>query len=217
MQPFERLSRSWRTITYDHRGTGATVSSARIAFDLLVDDLFRVLDHCGVETCVLAGESAGAAVVLEAALRHPERFTGLVIVSGRYVGDRTPQRDRLLQGCRTNFAATMDAFVDACVPEEDCAAERTWGKQIVKRSNPQAAVELMECMEGIDIESRLSRVSQRCLVLHGTRDAITPMASSEKLASAVPNARLVVADGAGHVPTVTRPQWVAEQIDGFFK
>jgi pimeloyl-ACP methyl ester carboxylesterase len=218
MQPFEHLSRSWRTITYDHRGTGATVSSApRITFDLLVDDLFRVLDHCGVETCVLAGESAGAAVVLEAALRRPERFTGLVIVSGRYVGDRTPQRDRLLEGCRTNFAATMDAFVDACVPEEDCAAERAWGRQIVKRSNSRAAVELMECMEGIDIDSRLSRIRHRCLVLHGTRDVITPMASSERLASALPNAKLVIADGAGHVPTVTRPQWVAEQIDRFFE
>jgi pimeloyl-ACP methyl ester carboxylesterase len=217
MQPFELLSRSWRTITYDHRGTGATLSKApRITFDLLVDDLFRVLDHCGVESCVLAGESAGAAVVLEAALRRPERFTGLVIVSGRYVGDRTPQRDRLLQGCRANFDATMDAFVDACVPEEDCAAERAWGKRIVKRSNAQAAVELMECMEGIDIESRLSSIGHRCVVLHGARDAITPLASSEKLASAMPNARLVVADRAGHVPTVTRPQWIAEQIDGFF-
>lgn len=218
MQPFELLSPSWRTITYDHRGTGATVSRVpAITFDLLVDDLFRVLDHCGVEKCVLAGESAGAAVVLEAALRRPERFTGLVIVSGRYVGDRTPQRDRLLQGCRANFAATMDAFVDACVPEEDCVAERAWGRQIVKRSNPQAAVELMECMEGIDIESQLSRIKHRCLVLHGTRDAITPLASSEKLASVMPNAKLVIADGAGHVPTVTRPRWIAEQIDEFFQ
>jgi pimeloyl-ACP methyl ester carboxylesterase len=28
-QPFEILSRSWRTITYDHRGTGATINHAR--------------------------------------------------------------------------------------------------------------------------------------------------------------------------------------------
>ena len=218
MLPFEHLSRAWRAVTYDHRGTGATISRApRITFEMLVDDLFRVLDHCGIDKCTIAGESAGAAVVLEAVLRKPERFDGLVIVSGRYVGDRTPGRDRLLQGCRANFPATMDAFVDACVPEADCEAERAWGKQIVKRSNPQAAIELMECMEGIDIESRLAQIQQRCLVLHGTRDAITPMASSEKLASTLPNARLTIAEGAGHVPTVTRPQWVADNIDAFFR
>jgi len=38
---FEGLSKSWRTITYAHRGTGATTSRApRITFDLLVSDLF---------------------------------------------------------------------------------------------------------------------------------------------------------------------------------
>lgn len=83
--PFEQLSRSWRCVTYDHRGTGATVNRApKITFELLVDDLFRVLDALKIETCVLAGESSGAFVVLAAALRHPERFSGLVLVDGRY-------------------------------------------------------------------------------------------------------------------------------------
>jgi pimeloyl-ACP methyl ester carboxylesterase len=56
--PFRDLSRDWRCITYDHRGTGATRARApAITFDLLVDDLFRVLDALSVERCVLAGES----------------------------------------------------------------------------------------------------------------------------------------------------------------
>lgn len=214
--PFEYLSKSWRVVTYDHRGTGATVSRAPfITFDALVDDLFRVLDHCGIERCIMAGESAGAAVVLEAALRKPDRFEALVLVSGRYVGNRTPQRDQLVAGCRADFSATMKAFVAACVPEEDCDAERAWGEQIVLRSNAQAAVELLECMEGIDIESRVGSLQHKCLLLHGTRDNITPVASSEKLEGLMRNAKLVRADGAGHVPTVTRPRWVAEQIQSF--
>jgi pimeloyl-ACP methyl ester carboxylesterase len=109
--PFERLSQSWRTVTYDHRGTGATRHSApAITFDLLVGDLFRVLDALNIDTCVLAAESMGAMVALEAALRHPERFTGLVIVGGRYSGARTPARDRLVAGCKADFRATMEAF-----------------------------------------------------------------------------------------------------------
>ncbi len=217
LPPFEYLSRSWRTVTYDHRGTGGTVHAApKITYEALLADLFEVLDRLGIERCVLAGESAGAAVVLEAALRRPERFVGLVIVDGRYVGDRTPQQDRLIQGCRADFPATMDAFVNACVPEEACEAERAWGKMIVKRSNATSAIELMECLQGIDIECRLGSLNQPTLVIHGSRDAITPIASSEKLAALLPNARLVVAEGAGHVPTVTRPEWLAAQIDEFF-
>ncbi len=37
-----------------------------------------------------------------------------------------------------------------------------------------------------------------------------------KSADAIPGAKLVVAEGAGHVPTVTRPDWVAQQINAFF-
>lgn len=215
--PFEILSQSWRTITYDHRGTGGTRCIApEITFELLVQDLFRVMDALHVETCVLAAESMGAMVALEAALRCPERFSGLVIVGGRYTGERTPTRDRLIAGCRADFAATMDAFVEACAPEAGCEAERAWGKLIVKRSNASAAVQMLECVEHVDVASRLSSITVPTLILHGSRDVISPLASAERLGELIPNSRLLVAEGCGHVPTITRPQWVAEQIQDFF-
>lgn len=215
--PFEILSSSWRTITYDHRGTGGTrCIDPDITFELLVQDLFRVLDALKVDTCVLAAESMGALVAFEAVLRHPERFTGLVIVGGRYTGERTPNRDRLIAGCKADFSATMDAFVEACAPEAGCEAERAWGKQIVKRSNASAAVQMLECVEHVDVESRLGSIAVPTLILHGSRDVISPLASAERLVELISKARLQVAEGAGHVPTITRPQWVAEKIQDFF-
>lgn len=56
------LSKTWRAIAYDHRGTGATIAAAgSITFKALVGDLFAIIDALGVESCVLAAESAGAA------------------------------------------------------------------------------------------------------------------------------------------------------------
>jgi pimeloyl-ACP methyl ester carboxylesterase len=215
--PFERLSQSWRTVTYDHRGTGATRHSApAITFELLVGDLFRVLDALNIETCVLAAESMGAMVALEAALRHPERFIGLVIDGGRYTGARNSARDRLVAGCKADFAATMEAFVNACTPEANCEAERAWGKRIVNRSNAADAVQMMECVEGVDLEPRLASIKLPTLALHGRHDVIAPLASSERLVELVSGSKLVVAEDAGHVPTVTRPDWVAREIDAFF-
>jgi pimeloyl-ACP methyl ester carboxylesterase len=215
--PFEILSSHWRCVTYDHRGTGGSVVHAQpITFEHLVDDLFRVLDALNIEQCVLAGESAGAFVVLEAALRQPSRFTGLVIVDGRYEGGKSAGATRFIEGCKADFAATMKMFVNACVPEEDAKAEKRWGEQIVMRSNAQAAVQLMECLEPVELQSRLPQISLPTLLLHGSRDVITPVASSEKLAALLPNAKLQIIEGAGHVPTVTRPDVVAEAIDGFF-
>lgn len=215
--PFEILSRTWRTVTYDHRGTGATrCALPTITFAALVADLFAVMDALGIDQCVVAGESAGAAVVLEAVLQRPDRFSGLVLVDGRYTGQRNAQRDQLIAGCRTDFPATMGAFVNACVPEDDADAERAWGKQIVMRSSGPAAIQLLECMEGIELESRLGTIGVPTLILHGSKDVIAPLASSRTLAELIPNARLSIAEGAGHVPTVTRPEWVAAEIEGFF-
>jgi pimeloyl-ACP methyl ester carboxylesterase len=215
--PFEELSKSWRCVTYDHRGTGATVNHApQITFELLVDDLFRVLDALKIETCVLAGESSGAFVVLEAALRQPERFSGLVLVDGRYQGGRSAGASRFIEGCKANFEATMEMFINACVPEEDCAAERRWGKRIVMRSSGPDAVQLMECLEPVQLEDRLPQITQPTLLIHGTRDVITPLANSENLKQKIPNSKLVTVEGAGHVPTVTRPLEVVRAIAEFF-
>ena len=110
----------------------------------------------------------------------------------------------------------MNAFVEACVPEEDGAAERAWGKKIVMRSTAKDAIDLMTCMEGRDFQLRLPEINLPALVLHGDRDAISPVANAKAIASAMPHAELAVAEGAGHVPTITRPQWVADLIHAKF-
>ncbi|MBC7601278.1 MAG: alpha/beta hydrolase, partial [Ramlibacter sp.] len=190
--PFEQLSRTWRTVTYDHRGTGATRHTApKITLELLVSDLFRVMDALEIETCVLAAESMGAIVALEAALLHPERFSGLVIVGGRYTGARTPARDRLIAGCQANFSATMDAFVNACTPEDNCEAERAWGKLIVNRSNGPDAVQMLECVEHVDLTQRLAEIKLPTLILHGRKDVIVSPDSSEAMASLIAGSKLV--------------------------
>jgi pimeloyl-ACP methyl ester carboxylesterase len=213
----ERLPSTWKTVIYDHRGTGATISrSPQITFDQLVDDLFVVLDTLRIDRCVLAGESAGTMVVLEAALRQPQRFEGIVLVGARINGNSTPQSEQLLQGCRKDFASTMSAFVDACVPEEDGAAERAWGKKIVMRSNAKDAIDLMTCMDGRDFQPQLHNINLPTLVLHGERDVISLLANAKTIASNLPQAELAIAQEAGHVPTVTRPKWVADLIHSKF-
>jgi pimeloyl-ACP methyl ester carboxylesterase len=213
----ERMSPEWRTVIYDHRGTGATINrSPRITFDQLVEDLFVVLDTLQIDSCILAGESAGTMVVLEAALRQPQRFAGIVLVGARISGHSTPQSERLLQGCRTDFETTMNVFVEACVPEEDGAAERAWGKKIVMRSTAKDAIDLMTCMEGRNFQPQLPDINLPSLVLHGSRDAISPLANAKIIASTLPHAELAIAEGAGHVPTVTRPQWVADLVHAKF-
>lgn len=214
--PFEDLSRRWRAVTYDHRGTGATVNRAPITFDLLVQDLFRVLDHLRIERCVLAGESSGAAVVLEAALRAPERFEGLVLVDGRWRTGRTERASQLIAGCQADFPATMQAFVNACIPEADCEAHRRWALQIVMRSSGPAAADMLAAMDGVAVQDRLAALKLPTLLIHGENDRVTPLADSQELATRIEGSRLVTVPDCGHVPTITRPREVVQAIEAFF-
>jgi pimeloyl-ACP methyl ester carboxylesterase len=217
IDPFSILSESWRTLAYDHRGAGATVAPIEsITFEALVDDLFAVLDAYGVERCIVAAESAGALTALAAALKQPERVTGLVIVDGISFRPAQPGPDRMRSGLLADYAATLDWFAAACTPEPDVAPIRRWGRQILDRASPAAALALYDLSGSVDLRPALARITQKTLIIHGAADAIVPLDAARELAEALPDAQLVVLEGAGHVPTLTRPQEVARVIMGYF-
>jgi pimeloyl-ACP methyl ester carboxylesterase len=217
-QPFSLLSANWHTIAFDHRGSGATIATpGSISFDRLVDDIFAVLDAYQVTSTVLAAESAGAATALAAALKHPQRIAGLIIVDGYYVSNIASEHDPFLAGLKANYAATLEAFIQACVPEADCEHIKRWGRQILARASPEAALALYRALHPIDLRSEVSCIGQPTLILHGDADKLVSLESANWLAQTLPNAQLVVLSGAGHVPTMTRPYVVAQEIMRFLR
>lgn len=216
-ETFTLLSPAWRMIAFDHRGTGATLApAASITLPTMVDDLFAVLDAMKIDQCVLAAESAGAAVAIQAVLERPQRFYGLVVVDGLYHRERPQGADPFIDALRTNYEVTLDQFVEACVPESNSAAIRRWGRQIVGRATPAAAIQLYECLYDHDLRPQVAKITQPSLVIHGEADAIVPVSAAKWLAAQIPNSQLVIVPGAGHVPTMTQPQAVADAIDQFF-
>jgi pimeloyl-ACP methyl ester carboxylesterase len=216
-EPFAELSASWRTIAYDHRGTGFTTAPTdTITLDTMVGDLFNVMDACGVDRCVVAAESAGAAVALQAALRSPERFAGLVLVSALYHREAALRQDAFVQSLNANYAATIAAFVDACAPGPDMAAIRQWGRQLLMRASPSDAVRLYESLHGFDVRAQLAHLTVPTLIVHGDADGIVPLQDATWLAATLPTSRLHVVRGAGHVPTVTHAHEIAHAINAFF-
>lgn len=217
-QPFSLLSANWHTIAYDHRGSGATIAPTEsITFDRLVDDIFCVLDAYQVERCYLAAESAGAAVAFGAALKNPQRIAGLIIVDGYYFSNTASDHDTFLAGLKSNYSATLDAFVEACVPEEDCDPIKRWGRQILDRASPEAAIALYRVTNPIDLRNELSGIRQPTLILHGEADSLVSVESAHWLAQTLPNSKLTILPGAGHVPTMTRPYEVAQEISRFLR
>lgn len=215
--PFGPLSATWRTVAYDHRGTGATLCPlASITVEAMVGDVFAVMDALGLERPVIAAESAGATIALLAALAAPERFGGLVLVDGLIHHDPPNGPTPFMRALRADFDAAIAGFVDACLPEPDSAALNHWGRQLLSDSGPEQAIRLLESVAGIDLRLRVNEVTLPTVIIHGEADAIVPVADARWMAAEMPSAALHILPGAGHVPTMTRPAEVAAIIDAAF-
>jgi len=218
-EPFTYLSKTWRTVAYDHRGTGATISPVEsITLDNMVNDLFAVMDKLEIEKCVLAAESAGGIVATSTVLQQPQRFDGLVLVDALLHNEDDGHDAMLIQGLKFQYEQTIGQFVDSCVltSEPNSVEIRSWGRKILARSTPEASIRLLEYTHGIDLRPRLEEITIPTLLIHGDTDAIVPLSDAEHAASQIPNNHLHVIQGAGHVPTVTRPREVADEINQFF-
>ena len=214
-EPFRLMHQRRRCVAYDHRGSGAsTFPPEAITPTALVDDLFRVLDHFEIDTCLLAGESLGALTCLLAVVRDPTRFNGLVLVDGAPAATKEATVG-LVEGSRSDYPATVAAFCDACVPEEDGEHVRRWARQILLRAEPEAAARMFEAHYEEGAAADITKVAVPTLVIHGEDDAIVPLAVAEAVAGAIPDAVLRVIPGAGHIPTMTRPEAVVGAIEAW--
>ncbi len=72
-------------VSWNHRGTGGSERPAdpdRVDIEDFADDAIAVLDHEGIDACVLMGWSMGVNIMFEVAVTRPERVTGLFAVGG---------------------------------------------------------------------------------------------------------------------------------------
>jgi pimeloyl-ACP methyl ester carboxylesterase len=80
-------------VAYDRRGFGASPAAETTSAFTHVADLMEVLDHLALDQVVLVGNSMGGALALDAALLHPDRVTGVVLIGAAVSGmtdDDTP-------------------------------------------------------------------------------------------------------------------------------
>ena len=213
------LSPSWRAATFDQRGSGTSHVADRrdITPDAWVDDVFTVMDALGIERCLLVSDSSGCFPAVLAALRRPERFSGLVLVGGapRMPLDRTRRLFKV--GLRVAPRRTLRAFARRCLPEDETGRVRRWLWDVAVRAESRSAIRLLEVVAAYDVTALAPTLTTPTLVVHGSLDHIQPLSDGRALASLIPGSELVVMDGLGHVPMMSRPAAVASIIEGWVR
>lgn len=177
---------------------------------------------------VWLGWSLGGQLALRAALDHPQRVRGAVLVasSPRFVrGEDWPHGvsptlfSDFGDALQRDFRGTLEGFLalEALGSESAQAELRELRAQAFARGEPapRALLEGLKLLDAFDVRHELPRVQVPTLWLSGRRDRLVPAGAMPAAAALAPSSRSVVIAGAGHAPFLGAADAVADEIARF--
>jgi 3-oxoadipate enol-lactonase len=197
------LARELRVIAHDFRGNGRSDKPDEVmTMKTFVEDMVGLIDHLGVSSAHVYGQSFGGMVAVELALAFPNRVRSLVLAATHPGASHAIRTRSRVPKDRPWLALYSPAFVRD-------HPDRLEEHRRVARRNPQpghAARRQWEVMQGFDPYDRLTDIRVPTVVLHGTDDLTVDPENARILASRIPGARLALLEGAGHVYHWERPE-----------
>lgn len=209
------LSDRFRVIAPDLRGFGESdLADGPYGMDVHADDLAALLDALGLERVVLGGLSMGGYVAFEFVRRHRDRLRGLILADTRAEPDTAEGRANRRRMARTALEEGTDPVIEPMVPKLLSPETREARPEVEERlleimrsARPEAIAAALEGMAGrADSRDLLPRIEVPTLVIGGADDAITPAADLRAMAEAIPDVRLELLAGAGHVSNLEAPE-----------
>jgi 3-oxoadipate enol-lactonase len=215
----EALSDTYRVITWDERGFGATEYDGEpFTYWDSAADCLGLLDHLGIESAVLGGMSQGGFLSLRAALTAPERVRALVLLDSQ-AGVDDPETAAandamnhvwLTEGPSDELTAIVAGII-IDDPDHSPAWIAKW-----KARDKNAFREPYQCLRTRDdITERLDEITCPVLVVHGTEDTAITMDRAELMAARLPGAGEVVKVAGAHAANLTNPVPVNAAINAF--
>jgi pimeloyl-ACP methyl ester carboxylesterase len=216
--PFlDGLARRFTVFAPEHPGFGQSLGLEHV-YDIwdLVLYYNELLDELGVARATIVGHSFGGMVAAELAANNPDRVERLVLISpiGLWL-DEHPIPD--ISGIPP---ATLPSLILAD-PTGPLAAmlpapDPTDPEAILTAINSMASIlQFIWPLPDKGLSRRLYRVKAPTLVVWGAQDRLVDPAYGAAFVAALADARLVVIDGAGHLPQLEQLDAVANAVGAF--
>lgn len=199
----------------------------REGFWCYVRQIGEALDAAGLPAATICGVSYGGPVAAAFAARHPERVSGLVLVSALPPGWRPDARARFyLRAPR--LLSPLFALASLRMVPEIAAAHDSWRAALsgtVRHAlnvlahlfSPARMARRVRWLGAVDLEGTLARLKVRTLVVTGEDrlDRVVPPMLTREYLRLWPHAASVVLPRTGHLGLITRPDAFAEVVCAF--
>jgi 3-oxoadipate enol-lactonase len=213
----EELAGDHRVVRFDMRGHGGSPAPpGGYTMEELAADVVGLADDLGLDRFAYVGLSIGGAIGQVLGVDHGDRLTSLVLCgSAPRFGEPATWHERaalvrdsgLEELVEPTTARWFTAEFRAEQPDE---VERVMSQ--FRSTPPEGYAGCCEALAGFDVTSRLGEIGTPTRVVVGSEDPTTTPSVAADLASAVPDADVVVVEGAAHIVNVGRPAEFASAV-----
>ena len=199
---YQEMADKRRLILYDRRGTGMSDRDVPdFSRGALVRDLEAVIDDLKLRRVALFAWDMAGPVAIEYAHRHPKKVSHLVLV-GCYVRGQDLAGQEAIEGLlgliRGGWDMAAKMWPAMNVPEADAEGVQRFTAALRESCSADAAADQLEAAAAEDVTDLLPEIKTPTLVLHPRHDQAVPFEQGSRLASLMPNARLVPLDWEAH-------------------
>ena len=207
-------------LLFDKPGHGLseeTEGPCRIAdYERLV---FSLLDALQIEKCIFIGLSIGGLIGQHMALKHPERIEQLVLCNSAPKADAAGFWNTRIEAIRQGGMASMaDKILERWLSpnfRNDKKTVTAGLKRMLENCSTLGYIQACEAIRDEDLSDQIHAIGMPTLCIVGSQDQATPPERVQATAASIPNAKLFVIEGVGHLPCVEAPQEFARAVLDF--
>lgn len=221
-----RLSRHLHEEFYivapDLPGHGDSVQDPELSYRIpeQARRLDAIMEKLDIEQAHVAGNSMGGAISAVFAAEFPDRVLSLGLIDTAGIHEHPSELDRLREQGKNPLIVKnhedYDELLDFVMEERPFIPwpiSSVMAREAIANHdiNRKIFKDLLKDSE-TDFARILSRIHVPTLVLWGTEDRVINVRNAPLVAEALPNSRLKIFEGIGHVPMIEAPERTAKQI-----
>lgn len=202
----EHFSRERRAIAFDYPGYGdSDPAPDGTTRDDYASAIISAMHELGVDRAHICGLSLGGVVAIATHHAAPDRCASLILADTFAVHpDGCVLYERSV-AASSNLRGAAEARVDVLLAQPANPAVRSEVVETMARIDPAAYRIGARAVWLADQRERAQHIDVPALVLVGNQDLITPAELSSELVNLVPDSRMQVIAGAGHLTNLENP------------
>lgn len=196
-----KLARRYRTVRLDLRGHGASqIPADTLPFSLerLAQDTVELIDHLKLDKVHIIGSSAGGFITQRTAMNFPERVRSVSLIGSKPGLKRSQASEWLEQVGKRGLRPFLKETIALRFPDDIDADFVEWFLDEAAKNNVPFVGKFVGYMTTQDFMDEVHKIRCPALLIAPGAEPIGDISTYHEMQSKMPDAELIVYEGARH-------------------